>query len=413
MKNTNKLSISRYAHLNKTSWCSMPWMHQFIGPSGVVKPCCRFLMPKMEKTGVLSLNNEKKLDEIFFGNFMSDIRSKMIKNQKIKGCLRCYQEETSGKKSLRERYNNNTALHPNQLIANLDQPKIHWLELALSNECNLACRMCDSKYSWKWFEEEEEFYGKTFSKQKKVKANIDNIIPFLKNIKHIKFTGGEPLMIREHLIILDKLLELGNTKNIFLSYTTNLTVKPSLSLIKKWKQFKHIEIACSFDGTGKTWEFVRYPSQWKRVEKIIRYFFQLTHEMDCRIGLRSTISVNNILGMPDSFRWWVENWYSYACPYIQECLFINPAHVTFPRFLSTTVLPKKYKDIIADKLNKKLWEFSEKIKDSLKSQINYMLSKDDSQYLPELKRYTLHFDKKRGQNFFEVNPELTGIFGKV
>jgi len=183
--------------------------------------------------------------------------------------------------------------------------------------------------------------------------------------------------------------------------------------IKKWKKFKHIEISSSFDGIKSTWELVRYPSQWKMAEEVLKSFFRLTCEMDCRVGLRSTISVNNILGMAESFEWWIENWNLYASTPFNENGAINPTHLTYPRFLSTTVLPEKYKNKIANKLSKQSQQFSGKMKFSMEAQVNYMLSQDDSQYLKELKNYTLYFDKKRKQNFFEVNPELEGLFDEV
>ena len=398
--------------LHKTTWCSMPWTHQFIDAQGKVKPCCRFLMPNTGEKNLFDLN-QSDLKDIFFHEFMDTIRSKMLENKQVKGCLRCYEEEASGKKSLRERYNEHSDLHPNHLISSLKHPKIRWIELAVSNDCNLACRMCDSRYSTKWFNDEKDFYGKTFSITKKTKWDIHKITPFLKNIVHIKFTGGEPLMINDHLTVLDKLMELKDTHNIFLNYSTNLTIKPTAGLIKRWKKFKHIEIACSFDGIEDTWELVRYPGKWTKAEKVIRYFFQLTHELNCRIILRSTISVNNILGMPESFKWWTENWDRYAAVPVNKIKYINPTHLSFPGFLSTTVLPEKYKIIVANKLIKQSQEFSGKMKSGMESQVNYMLSADHSAHLKELKGYTLHFDKKRGQNFFKVNPELKGLFDNV
>ena len=400
-----------YSYLHKTTWCSLPWLHQFVNPQGQIKPCCRFLLSKEEENE--NNLNKKSLDEAFLSPFMNNIRSKMLNNEKVKGCIRCYEEETSHKKSLRELYNQMDDLSPNQLISDISNPKIRWLELAISNDCNLACRMCDSRYSTKWFNEEKDFYGKTFSKTKKTKFDINEISPFLKDIVHIKITGGEPLMTPDHFILIDKLLEQGIASNIFLDYSTNLTITPSDSLIEKWKKFKYIEIDCSFDGIGDVWELVRYPSKWKKTEKIIPYFFKLTHELDCNIGLRSTISVNNILGMAESFKWWIENWDHFAaCPF-NENQKINPTHVSFPRFLSTTVLPKKYKAIIADKLIRQSRQLPDKMKSSIKTQINYMMSADHSCHLKKLRDYTLHFDKKRNQDFFKVNPELKGLFDEI
>ena len=112
------------------TWCSMAWMHQFVDPQGRVKPCCRFRMPKdIEKQNNL---NFKSLEEIFKGQFMSDIRESMLKGKRVPGCIRCYQEEDSGKKSLRERYNVMGGLDPKELIKDMNDPTIRWMELALS-----------------------------------------------------------------------------------------------------------------------------------------------------------------------------------------------------------------------------------------------------------------------------------------
>ncbi len=389
----------------------MLWTHQFIDPQGRVKPCCRFKMPAaLEKENNL---NKQSLANIFNSPFMTDIRDKMINNQQVDGCVRCYQEEKSGKKSLRERYNQMPNLHPTDLISNLNNPTIKWLELAISNDCNLICRMCDSRYSWKWFDDEQELFGSTLSKDKFTKTDISSIDKFLDNIVHIKFTGGEPLIIPDHFKLLDKLSQHTNVSNIYLNYSTNLTINPKQDTVDKWKKFKYIEVACSFDGTLSTWELIRYPSAWPTVETITQNFFKMTNEFDCRVGLRSSISVNNILNMPETFDWWIANWNVYASTKFDESNWINPTHVTFPQYLSTTVLPAKYKDIVAKKLNSRKNDFGHTIRNSIESQINYMYSKDDSHLLSSLKKYTLYLDMKRQQNFFIANPELKGLFDGI
>lgn len=392
---------------NSNTWCSMAWMHQFIDPQGRVKPCCRFQMS--EKIEEESNLNTKSLNEIFHSEFMNNMRQDMINGNRINGCIRCYQEEDSGKRSLRQRYNDMKDLDPTQLIEDINNPTIRWLELAISNDCNLACRMCDSRYAWKWFDDEQEMFGKTWSKNKHTKSDISTIDAFLDKIVHIKFTGGEPLLIPDHNVLLEKLAAQENAHNIYINYGTNLTIFPKKKVIEHWKKFKHVELAVSFDGIEDTWELVRYPSTWQTAAKVTRKFFELTHEFDCRIGLRSTISINNILNMPASFEWWIENWNKYASTSFDPEQWINPTHVTFPQILSTTVLPLRYKDRVAEKLTKQNI-FEGKMKDSIQSQINYMYSKDDSHLLAVLKYYNEFLDHKRKQNFFAVNPELEGLF---
>jgi len=117
--------------------------------------------------------------------------------------------------------------------------------------------------------------------------------------------------------------------------------------------------------------------------------------------------------MPEAFDWWIQNWNEYASTTFSENNWINPTHVTFPNYLSTTVLPTKYKDIIAKKLDSRKNDFGNTIKNSLESQINYMYSKDDTYLIPKLKEYTQHFDAKRKQDFFIANPELIGLFDGI
>jgi len=336
----------------------------------------------------------------------------MLAGDKVNGCIRCYQEEDSGKLSLRQRYNKMEDLNPEVLIKDLNVPEVRWIELAISNDCNLACRMCDSRYSWKWFDDELEMYNTTWSKDKKTKSDISKIDSFINHIVHVKFTGGEPLIIPDHYKILDKLSQKNNAKDIFLNYSTNLTIFPKQEIINKWKKFKYIEIAASFDGITDTWELIRYPSKWTDAESTIQQFFSLSKELDIRIGLRSTISVYNILNMPESFNWWITNWNKYSATEFNSNQWINPTHLTFPEHLSTTVLPLKYKDIVATKLRKHN-VFDGKLKSSIESQINYMYSKDDSHLLKDLKFYTEHLDKKRNQNFLIANPEFKGLFDGI
>ena len=395
--------------MHSKTWCSMAWMHQFIDPTGRVKPCCRFAEKSRPKEHNLE---EKTLSEVFYSSWMNDIRSKMLSGEQVPGCIRCYQEEESGKRSLRERYNDMNGLHPDDLIEDLNSPEIRWMELAIGNDCNLSCRMCDSRYAWKWFDDELEMYGKTWSKEKRTKSDISSIDSFLDKIVHIKFTGGEPLIIPDHFKLLEKLSQQDTVGEMYLNYSTNLTIAPKKDTIDKWKKFKYVEFALSFDGTGDTWELIRYPSKWKDAKDIIKQFFSLTYEFDCRIGLRSTVSVNNILNMAESFEWWISNWNKYAATEFSFDQWINPTHLTFPEYLSTTVLPLKYKDIVTEKLTK-LNTFEGKMKESIESQINYMYSKDDSYLLKDLKYYNEFLDVKRNQNFFKVNPEFEGLYNGI
>jgi len=379
----------------------MPWDHQFIDPTGRVKPCCRFA----EQHRPVDHNlKTKSLINIFQSDWMSDIRNNMLEGKQVPGCIRCYQEEESGKKSLRERYNDNEDLPIDELV-NLDTPTIKWIELAISNDCNLACRMCDSRYSWKWFKEEQAIFGKTQNTTEHSKSDIANIYPFINDLVHIKFTGGEPLMTPDHWALIDKLIEERDCSDILLNYSTNCTIMPKDSWIEKWSKFKKVEFAMSFDSCDPLEnEYIRWPSKYSNTELVTKKFLELKNNPKFYVFLRSTISVLNIWNMPETLMWWYENDPT-------DDKFMNPTHLTYPSELCVTVLPKDVKRSITEKFtvfqnNCKV----SKINNNLEYIKNFMNSTDDSYLLPTLKNYIDKTDKYRNQNFFNYYPQFTTLF---
>jgi len=386
------------------TFCSMAWDHQFIDPTGRVKPCCRFAEKYRPNENNL---NEKTLSDVFYGEWMNDIRNKMLRGEKIDGCIRCYQEEDSGKRSLRERYRDNKDLPIDKLV-DIDNPKLGWVELAISNDCNLACRMCDSRYSWKWFKEEQAIYGKTWNDIEKSKSDIANIYPFINDLVHIKFTGGEPLMTKDQWLLVDKLLAERDCSEILLNYSTNCTIMPKDKWIEKWSKFKKVEFALSFDSANKQEsEYIRWPADYHTTETVTKKFLELKQTHGFQVFLRSTISILNIWYIPESMQWWYDNdpgpWKG-----------MNPTHLTYPENLCVTALPQHIKE----RITKKFEDYQstcnvKKINDGLEYIKNFMNSKDDSHLLSSLKTYIEGTDKYRGQDFFKSYPQFHDIFHHV
>ena len=384
---------------NKT-WCSLLWDHLFVDPTGRVKPCCRFQGGNVPKE--FNLNNAK-LKDLFYSPWMEELRTKSKAGEPIEGCRRCYEEQESGKKSLRERYINNSDL-PIEELVDMDQPKIRWVELAISNTCNLACRMCDSRYSSKWFDDEKAVLGRTLNDKKFSSMEISDLDPFLDDLVHIKFTGGEPLVIKDHYKLIDQLVERGQAKNIILNYSTNCTIKPKESLIESWKKFKTIEIALSFDAKGPSAEYIRYPEKTETIESTLDFFVELEKRMpNLSLGLRSTISLLNIYDYPETSDWWLQR---------KDDKFYNPTHLTHPEFLSATVLKKEQKQLVSEKLLNHDYK-TPKAKAIAEYMVNFMNSSDDSHRLKELKNYIKILDERREQSFSKTYPYFQSLFSDV
>lgn len=379
----------------------MAWMHQFMDPTGRVKPCCRFEEGHRPDENNLQQNS---LKTIFHGPWMNSVRQKMLAGEAVDGCKRCYQEEGAGKKSLRQRYNENQMLPINQLI-HVEKPELRWIELAISNMCNLACRMCDSRYSRLWFDEEKTLFGATQSDKKISKMDIAEVFPFISSLVHLKFTGGEPLLTPEHWQLIEKLVEERDCKDIFLNYSTNCTVFPKQKWTEIWDKFKSVEFAMSYDSANpQEAEYIRWPAKYEKIESTTKEFFKIAAENKrYLLILRTTVSLLNAWSLPETILWWFENNPSKGR--------INPTHLTHPDFLSMTVLPNHIKARISDKYAPYLHgNFSRELKDALLYTLNYMNSKDDSRLLPQLRNYIEKTDHSRNQNFFDSYPQFSDLF---
>ncbi len=361
--------------------CPLVWNHQFIDGTGRVKPCCRF----QGSIGKL----EKNLDSTFYSQEMSIVRKEMLSGNRPEGCKRCWQEEDSGKKSLRQRYKS----HPDLGQINFDKPSIEWLELAISNDCNLACRMCDSRYSHKLYDEEIEFYGQSFSKNKRTKIDIESIFPHVSTLKHLKITGGEPLITPDHWKLLDYIIDNDHAHRIYLNYSTNCTVYPKQEMVDRWKKFKYVEIAISLDSIKKEEnEYLRYGTDQETVIKNIEKFSKLRTEFDLRLIARPTVTILNIYHLPETLEW-----------LDSKNIKHNATHLSSPSHLSITVLPNELKEQISEKFDNYVYKFIS-TKESCKHIKNYMNSKDDSILFETFIKHTNYLDGKRNQDFKKTYP---------
>lgn len=355
-----------------------------IDGTGRVKPCCRFADNFSH-----SLTNST-LADIFHNEYFENLRNMSKNGQNIAGCQRCYEEEKNNKPSLRTRLNNHNVVGLDNIDTN--NPKIQYLELSLSNDCNLMCRMCDSRYSYKLFEEEVRYNGKPFSKTEHTRADTNSIYPLLKDCKFIKFTGGEPLIIPNHWDLIDYIIKHGYSKNITLNYSTNCTVYPKKKIREAWDKFANIELAVSLDSIDKTEN--EYQRHLSIQEDVIKNILAYKNLPTVKLIARPTVTIYNVYTLPETLTWLHDNNIAY-----------NPTHCSYPAHLSITTLPQKQKDIIAKKYNSFNY-LENKIKKNCDYIIKYMYSLDGSHLFDTFLKHTSFLDKERNQNFFESYPYL-------
>ena len=399
------------------TFCTLGWNHQFLGPSGDIKPCCRFVGKEVPRTNNIK---DKSITEVFTGEWQQELRTAMLTGKRHPGCMKCWYEEDNGKKlSIRQNYNRDIDfLGDLHYDLDVDDPKITWLELSFNNRCNIRCRMCGPYFSTNWYQDWElvkEYIPwqpadiPKYIKEHPEPLTIDlsKLDPILPNIRHLKMTGGEPFIMPEYKEILYKLVELGQAKHVYLNYSTNLTIMPKKELVELWSHFKHIEFATSLDGIGPVIEYVRHPTDFKTVEKVVQALMELSHTMPIKVGSRPTITVYNILDVPNITNWWAEMTDKYYKESFGESTWLNHTQAALPDFLSLPILNKQCKDIVMEQL----WDKgpTEKQKQNWNQLCNYMNSTDLSNLLPQFIDFTNKLDNARGESFIKTVPEFTSL----
>jgi hypothetical protein len=186
------------------------------------------------------------------------------------------------------------------------EQRIFSMDLRLGNKCNLQCVMCHPGESNQWYKIQEQITGSKIFMIDDVTYSTDGHDHFewvdqeeyyqlltenAKYLQKIKFGGGEPWLVKQHLTLLNNLLEQGLAKNIELEYSINVTVVPQ-DFLRTIDKFKFVKLCCSVDGYGEVNEAIRYPTKWSVIEKNLDFLD--TGPPNSAVFTSTTVSILNI-----------------------------------------------------------------------------------------------------------------------
>ncbi len=280
-------------------YCVAPFVGMAVWPHGEIRPCCASTLPLGEFKSTKDFNLAWNSAEL------GKLRADILQGKPGKGCETCYKAESEGRKSKRQKFNE----RQNKLGLKSDETgkskQIQFAEIVFSNSCNLKCLMCNSRYSTKWFADDQSLIqlglrDPVLEKfQHPFKSNIDlgELIESLRASKVIEILGGEPLIEKECVEFLSMAShQLPSTEIILVS---NLTVVPD-EVIEAVKQNKNIIVNCSMDGIDEVYSYIRGFSFEKLETNIKRLLTQA--EPKC-FDLHLSLSVFNIAQLPEVVSW--------------------------------------------------------------------------------------------------------------
>ena len=250
-------------------------------------------------------------------------------------CMYCKNSEKDSGTSRRvERYNSFAKNNEFPIKIQLEK-----LDYNCDNICNLKCITCTGGYSSAWLEDEVKLGLRQTSNIKR--TNTNNLFENLdiSQLNSVYFSGGEPLMTKDHINVLNGIVENGVPDNISISYSSNGTFFPTQEIIELWKKFKKVQINFSIDAVGAVFEYIRYPANWKSVEQNLLEYKKLEIP-NFEVGILATIGVHNILYYDELYNWCINNNYN-----------ISVHNVVGQTGLSTLNFPLEHKKYLLNYLN--------------------------------------------------------------
>ena len=396
-------------------FCMMPWIHMHAFADGRVYPCC--FGDYHTPMGNL---RENTMEEIWNNEQYRTLRKNMLEEKPSAVCAKCYEQESVGIFSLRNSINKSHGKYINEVEltdVNGVHPefKIRYWDVRFSNLCNFSCRSCSPVFSSNWFKEHVRMYG-----GKPIESNRElNVVeyagrdkydilkqmePHLPYIDQIYFAGGEPLIMEEHYIILEKLIELGKT-DINIQYNTNFSEMSykGRDVIELWKNFSNVSVGASLDAEGKRGELMRHGQDWKQVIKNRKRMIDEVPHVDFYVS--ATVSAMNVLHVMDFHRNWVE--LGLIGP---EDFDINVLHG--PDFYRVDVLPDVFKkQVVIPAIQKHIaWlkplDTITRATIGYRGLINSLMSSNNSKLLEKFVKEIDKLDSFRKEDFWSVFPEL-------
>lgn len=366
------------------SFCVLPFTHLATHPNGSVTPCCesKLFAKKDNKNLYLGVNT---IEEIRNCKDFEKLRNDMLSGILNPSCDFCYKREEAGLESKRIR--ENRTYHTN----NPEKKELISVELRLGNVCNAKCIICHPGSSSKWNEDIndeiinlDEGYNKNVIENTWFRSDAfyNELLKSAQSIEHFWFNGGEPLLIKEHLNFLSKLINLNLSSNITLEYHTNGSLI-SRKIIDIWSKFKNVKVTISVDDIEERFYYVRFPLNFKDVKEGIK----LLVEHNIHYDIIPTISLLNASNIGNIYQYFIEN-------FNKECAF---NYLRFPKFQNISNLPDYYKKLLLEEVN---------LPDNLYSQFKYELYAEDNKGLSKALQFYSALDKQRQVNITEYLPEF-------
>ena len=264
-----------------------PWTHTYLSPQTERRLCCASREPAQNFEQYIDTKAGTgtyipiTLEEHWNSDHMRSVRKRMMAGETLPECAVC-NDQLLNTDVYRSYFNRLFEHKYLQAVETTDETgytsmePISW-DYRFSNLCNFKCRMCGDMLSSAWETEQKQHDMVNWHDPKNnwMRPEVKNQIEQFQStqieqefaqavedhrVEEVYWVGGEPLMYEQHWKYMQRIIELGDGKNVYARYNTNLSrteyrgcnlYTDILSRLRDW------QVCASIDGTGAIGEYIR------------------------------------------------------------------------------------------------------------------------------------------------------------
>ncbi len=366
-------------------FCPIPWTGLMFNFDGTVKNCIRSAGP------IGDIKNDS-IDDILAGPINLDTQSRMLASQPGKNCHTCYDLENGKKRfdiiSDRIFYMRELKTVPfdTYQIGNHD---LRTVDVRWSNLCNFACVYCSDTFSSKWASELKQYRATPTAEQ--IKQFKTYIFEHASRLKHVYMAGGEPLLMKENL----ELLEILRRENpqVNLRINTNLS-KTDTRVFETICEFENVHWTVSVETMGSEFEYIRSGGSWLEFLANLDVLAQLDHKISFNM-LYFLLNYNSIFDCIEFFQSRGFHNNSFIAGPLLTPLYLNIRHL--PDHVLQSLQHK-----LSDLINQKPGYLLE---DSLKNMLHYIQQPFEKNLASSFQQLKI-LDQRRNLDSSKIFPNL-------
>jgi hypothetical protein len=297
-----------------------PWTHTYLSPQTERRLCCASREPAQNFEQYIDTKAGTgtyipiTLEQHWNGEHMKSVRRRMMAGETLPECEVC-NDKLLNTDVYRSYFNSLFGHKYLQAVETTDETgyttmePISW-DYRFSNLCNFKCRMCGDMLSSAWETEQKQHDMVNWHDPKNswMRPEVKNQIEHFQStqveqefaqavedhrVEEVYWVGGEPLMYEQHWKYMQRIIELGDGKNVYARYNTNLSrityrgcnlYSDILCGLRDW------QICASIDGTGEIGEYIRTGLNYKEwLENFKQGVSGATHRRQMRLDFTLTL----------------------------------------------------------------------------------------------------------------------------